>query len=605
MRKLASFLGGGKSSSSNGSSSSPSASGTSNERVSSNKQQGSLSIVTTSSIGVAVGDSSSSPSSNNNNNGSKTPRSNFSRSTSNTKINSSSSSSLERNNIEQEIQNIIFNTSQINTLSKVPNVQPEYYLKIVVLGGPSVGKSAIINRYLKNKDHPALSVTKSGLYIPTIGVDMYSKPVKKYRDASITKCKSIQFPVRLTILDVPHSEFMKQSVSKYFENAHGIVLAFDVTNIKSISAIDQWRSKIPSHLLTSTVLLAHKAELKPHIITPNSLDNYVRDSGLLAWFSTSIRNFQSINGAFQYLVDRSLSKLIKKYQGLPTLNHQMNAVSMARKSSSIPLAESKSDNLAESLQYSNSVESNSDTGSISKDDSKQIVEGFSTLYDMLEDKNPNLTMEFIEKFRSEITSFYFQLSSRFKEFKVVCQSCDTSSNDQKLMDLLINECDAERIILLNKLALVEKELVKCNSIYTENNTPMKNLTKLYIELKREFYIVKIEKWISFWYSLKSRFCLSQIFYKDTKQDCQQLPEISESLYSQPINQNIVAKLESRRAKIEKLKQHSKIQSKEISQKEDENLVESDSTFSVINQIFKAEMYVDIFPQLTELNKLNK
>src|SRR3989338_2666627 len=395
MRKLASFFGAGNGARENSSSANNPSSGSSSTTLSTttittprgNNNIGGTKITTrtksqslmVNTSGLSSQNSEVSP---NGINGRLTPKS---RSSSNSKIN------ISEKNIEQEIQNVIFNTAHVNTISKVPNVQPEYYLKFVVLGGPSVGKTSVVNRYLKNKDHPSLSITSNGLYIPTIGIDLYSKPVKKYRDTSITKCKALQFPIRLTILDIPHSEFMKQSVSKYFESAHGVLLAFDVTNIKSISAVDQWRTKIPSHLLTSTVLIANKAELKPHIITPNSLDNYVRDSGLLAWFSTSVRNYQSINGAFQYLIERSITKMIKKYNGLPTLNHQMNAVSLARKAST-PLVDSKSDILADTSPYSTSIESNSDTGSMSRDDSKQLPDGPNSLCDLLEDKNPNLTI---------------------------------------------------------------------------------------------------------------------------------------------------------------------------------------------------------------------
>ncbi|KAG2394224.1 hypothetical protein C9374_003988 [Naegleria lovaniensis] len=551
---------------------------------------------------------------------------------------STSSSNFSNTNGEERLDGKYGNTL---TNSTVPNVQPEYYLKFIVIGGPNVGKSAIVNN--------------NGLYIPTIGVDLYSKPIRKYRNAPIEKQTAIQFPVRLNILDIPHSEHTKKTVSRYFENCHGVLIVFDITSVKSVSAIDQWRGKIPNHLIPNTILLAHKAEMKPHIINSNSLDNYVRDSGLLAWFSTSVRNQQSITRPFQYLIDRTLSKMIRKYNSLPTLNHHMNNGASKKMQISTSNSTTNHNSIAISGQpnhhsgtpdlspYSTSADSSNsadNTPCNNKDfleNQKNFLgERSSCLYDILEEKNPNLTLEAIEKFKTEISSFYYQLSNRFLEFKKVCQS-QHNENDSHLLDMLVNECDAEKIILLNKLQLVEKEVVKITSTISTTTTessslssssPTKHVTKLYIELKREFYIVKIDKWISFWNSLKTRFCLNYIFFasnsssnsnESTLSPCDTNPssssssngsEISSPLSQQPTNQAILKKLESRTHKIEKLKhQYRNLiksnSSPQILTQDMELLVENDNTFSVINQNFSIDMISDMYPALSNTSNFSK
>ncbi|KAF0982307.1 hypothetical protein FDP41_011237 [Naegleria fowleri] len=566
-------------------------------------------------------------------------------------LRSSPSTTTNTNLLNQEIQNIIFNTNQSLTNSIVPNVQPEYYLKFIVIGGPNVGKSAIINKYMKNNEHPSLMIspTSNGLYIPTIGVDLYSKPIRKYRNAPLEKQTAIQFPVRLNILDIPHSEHSKKTVSRYFENCHGILIVFDITSAKSVSAIDQWRGKIPVHLIPNTILIAHKAEMKPHIINSNSLDNYVRDAGLLAWFSTSVRNQQSITRPFQYLIDRTLSKMVRKYNGLPTLNHFMNNGATSNKKLQIPISNSTSvnnnnnnsiaitgqaihhSNTPELSPYSTSAESSNsaDSRDFLENQKNFLGERSSCLYDILEEKNPNLTLEAIENFKTEISSFYYQLSNRFLEFKKACQS-QHNENDSHLLDMLSNECDAEKIILLNKLQLVEKEVAKIAT--TENasllsSLPTKHVTKLYIELKREFYIVKLDKWISFWNSLKTRFCLNYIFFasnssvsnsNSTNHDTNFVnsgtsgSDLSLPLSQQPTNQAILKKLESRKHKIEKLKHQYRNLIKPNSslaitmqQPEMELLVENDNTFSVINQNFSIDMISDLYPALSNTTNISK
>ncbi|EFX61364.1 hypothetical protein DAPPUDRAFT_69789, partial [Daphnia pulex] len=93
--------------------------------------------------------------------------------------------------------------------------------KIVFIGDQSVGKSSIINRFIKNEFDSA--------HNPTVGIDFVSKNVT-------VKEKS----VRLQLWDTAGQERFRSLIPGYLRDSHAVFLVFDVTNADSFQNLNMW-----------------------------------------------------------------------------------------------------------------------------------------------------------------------------------------------------------------------------------------------------------------------------------------------------------------------------------------------------------------------------
>ena len=117
-------------------------------------------------------------------------------------------------------------------------------IKLVILGDSSIGKSCLILRY------------KNDLFdenqVSTIGVEFVPKTI-------VIDDKDI----KLHIWDLSGQEKFYPITSSYYRNAHGILLAFDLTNMESFKNLNRWMKDI--YKLTddpAMVLIGTKLDLK-------------------------------------------------------------------------------------------------------------------------------------------------------------------------------------------------------------------------------------------------------------------------------------------------------------------------------------------------------
>ena len=108
--------------------------------------------------------------------------------------------------------------------NKVLN-EPFFSFKILFLGGIGVGKTSIINRYVKN------------IFIndqtPTIGIDYKSKIV-------IYNSKKI----KLKIFDTSGQERFHTLTKNYYRGADGIIMVFDLKRSETLDELTYWMEEI-------------------------------------------------------------------------------------------------------------------------------------------------------------------------------------------------------------------------------------------------------------------------------------------------------------------------------------------------------------------------
>lgn len=108
--------------------------------------------------------------------------------------------------------------------NKVLN-EPFFSFKILFLGGIGVGKTCIINRYVKNNFINDQT--------PTIGIDYKSKIV-------IYNSKKI----KLKIFDTSGQERFHTLTKNYYRGADGIIMVFDIKRSETFDELTYWMEEI-------------------------------------------------------------------------------------------------------------------------------------------------------------------------------------------------------------------------------------------------------------------------------------------------------------------------------------------------------------------------
>jgi Ras-related protein Rab-1A len=124
----------------------------------------------------------------------------------------------------------------------------DYLIKILLIGDSGVGKSSMAQRFVDD----AISSNP----FSTIGVDFV------VRKQILTNNKI----AKLQIWDTAGQERFRSIISSYYRGAHGIIMVYDATNLKSLeNCFDIWMRDIKKYTVTEKdpiiVLFGNKADL--------------------------------------------------------------------------------------------------------------------------------------------------------------------------------------------------------------------------------------------------------------------------------------------------------------------------------------------------------
>lgn len=124
--------------------------------------------------------------------------------------------------------------------------------KLVFIGDSSVGKTSILNTYMKKKYTPK----------PTLGTEFSEKYIEKY-------------DLKLQIWDCAGQERFRALTRLYYRGAHICVLVFDLSNPKSLNSIENyWINAVLENTDTSVhfILVGNKIDLRSTIDYKNVWD---------------------------------------------------------------------------------------------------------------------------------------------------------------------------------------------------------------------------------------------------------------------------------------------------------------------------------------------
>jgi Ras-related protein Rab-8A len=156
-------------------------------------------------------------------------------------------------------------------------------VKLLILGESGVGKSCLVLRFAENQFSEA--------FLSTIGIDF------KLRVLDI--CGQT---VTLQIWDIAGQEQSPPITKPYYHGAHGIMLVFDVTDVRSFNQTKQWFQSIHDNVSGDVVivLMGNKSDKPGRTVTFEQGQAMAKEFGV-EYFETSAKSGQNVESTFLHL----------------------------------------------------------------------------------------------------------------------------------------------------------------------------------------------------------------------------------------------------------------------------------------------------------------
>jgi small GTP-binding protein len=165
--------------------------------------------------------------------------------------------------------NIVAETVEKN----VGLMNAEGSLSLILVGDSTVGKTCLLNRYFKNQFKSTIS---------NIGID---------KDIKFVKINNNIY--KLTVWDTVGQERFRALPKKYYQNADGVLLLFDVTKEESFSNVSTWMKDIKDNSNKESniiiYLIGNKIDLNERAVSKESAEELAQSLGM-KYFDVSCKN---------------------------------------------------------------------------------------------------------------------------------------------------------------------------------------------------------------------------------------------------------------------------------------------------------------------------
>ncbi|CAJ2657518.1 unnamed protein product [Trifolium pratense] len=172
----------------------------------------------------------------------------------------------------------------------------DYMFKIVMIGDSGVGKSQLLNRFVRNEFHLKSKAT--------IGVEFLTKTV--LMDHKLVKAQ---------IWDTAGQERYQAITTAYYRGATGAFLTYDITKRHSFNHIEKWLDELHNHADKNIVvmLVGNKSDLSSNReVSIEEAEEFAKQKGLF-FLETSALDSHNVEPAFLGLLSQIYMTVSKKH----------------------------------------------------------------------------------------------------------------------------------------------------------------------------------------------------------------------------------------------------------------------------------------------------
>ena len=169
--------------------------------------------------------------------------------------------------------------------------EPPLY-KILLLGDSTVGKTCFLLRYTDD--------TFLDLHMATIGLD-YRLKTMILDDHKI---------VKVQLWDTAGQDKFRAITRNYYKGARGIILIYDVTNVKSYENIKKWINEIKEEIAekVTIVLIGNKIDNEAERKISKEQGEKLASDYNVQFFEASAKTGKGVNESVFYLVQKIVEK---------------------------------------------------------------------------------------------------------------------------------------------------------------------------------------------------------------------------------------------------------------------------------------------------------
>ncbi|KAG9511004.1 Ras-related protein Rab-8A, partial [Fragariocoptes setiger] len=173
----------------------------------------------------------------------------------------------------------------------------DYLFKLLLIGDSGVGKTCILFKFAED--------TFSSAFISTIGIDF------KIRTLEVDGKK-----IKLQVWDTAGQERFRTITTAYYRGAMGIMLVYDVTNLKSFENISNWIRNIELHATQDVemMILGNKCDITDKRQVSKEKGEQLALQHSIKFFETSAKANINIEEAFTTLARDIKLKMEKKIE---------------------------------------------------------------------------------------------------------------------------------------------------------------------------------------------------------------------------------------------------------------------------------------------------
>ena len=176
----------------------------------------------------------------------------------------------------------------------------EYLMKIIIVGDSGVGKTNLLERYIKDEFHDSNR--------NTVGVDFLAKKLVLNRQS-----------LKIQFWDTAGQEKYKSISTAYYKSTQGVILVYDVTSRNSFLNVENWLQDIKEHTDNEIefLLVGNKTDLEAaREVTAEEAEAYAKEQELFFMeVSAKVNQAQCVNRAFETLFQEILKRMMERDEG--------------------------------------------------------------------------------------------------------------------------------------------------------------------------------------------------------------------------------------------------------------------------------------------------